>query len=180
MSVLCGVILLVWPRAALVGVTVLIGVWLFVVGVVRLGEALLSRDRTRLDQWLAALVGVACMAAGVLCWRNPRVSLALLALLVGLKWLASAALHLIDGLRHDGPERSSLIAMGVGTGVAGLAFVVWPQLSLGAFVLLTGVGAVIIGVLQITAAVRLRRCQYRDGGSATASADVGVVVPRSS
>lgn len=108
---------------------------------------------------LIALRGVAAIIFGLLALLNPVLSIALLILLFG-------AYALIDGIftsiaavanRHEEPHWIALLVSGI-VGIAiGLITFFWPRLTALALLLLIAIWAIIMGIGEITAAIRLRR-----------------------
>jgi uncharacterized membrane protein HdeD (DUF308 family) len=160
-AVVAGIAVLAWPAAALRTVAVLIGLWLIATGLVRLAAALADRSRPGDRQRLDAFVGVSCVVAGVACLGNTDATLAVLAAIVALQWLVGGILDIVTGLRTDRPERAWLVALGALSCLAGVMLLVWPRFSLEAFVVVTAVATVGIGVLDVVAALRLRRLATR-------------------
>jgi uncharacterized membrane protein HdeD (DUF308 family) len=156
LSVALGVGIILFPFAALHLAALVIGAWLVVVGATRLVATLVDREQPRDRQRLSAFVGVACVVAGLLAFRDVTGTLRVLAAIVALQWLIGGVVDIVKGVRSTAVERGWLIALGVLSCIAGLVFLVSPKLSLLAFSLLTAVSGVGIGVLDIAAGLRLR------------------------
>jgi uncharacterized membrane protein HdeD (DUF308 family) len=60
------------------------------------------------------------------------------------------------GMDNQGPDRVWLIVGGVLALVLGIVFLSMPALSLSFFVVFTAISALVLGVVQIVVAVRLR------------------------
>lgn len=156
-SVAVGVAMLVWPHAALRAVALLIGGWLVVAGAVRIVAALADRNRPRDRQRMSVAVGLACVAAGVVCLGDTTTTVRLLAFVLAAQWLVAGIGDILDGVRDQRPGRAWLVVLGVLSTVAGSVFLVWPMGSLVAFLVLAAGSTIGIGVMDVVAGLRLRR-----------------------
>ncbi|WP_432994476.1 DUF308 domain-containing protein [Dactylosporangium sp. CA-233914] len=169
-TVLFGAAVLVWPHATLRLLAVLAGVWLLVIGVMRVSGAFRARSggsgsrRASVRQVIDGLFGVLLSALGVVCLSSATAGLVTVPVLIGLAWLLIGLAAVLLGLLAAGRPRVWLLVLGVVAIVVGVVFVSWPGLSLWAAVLLTGISAVALGAAEIAIAVQARR---------TAAAPVG-------
>jgi uncharacterized membrane protein HdeD (DUF308 family) len=109
--------------------------------------------------WLLVLRAVAAIAFGVLTWIQPAISLAALVLLFGVYALADGLLGLwmaLSGRKGNDHWWLLLLASLVGIGVGLLTFAA-PGITALALLFYIAVWAIATGVLQIVAALRLRR-----------------------
>jgi len=109
--------------------------------------------------WLLLLRGIAAIAFGVLTWAMPQASLAALVLLFGVYALVDGALAVATAIAAPGgSEQRWLVALwglvGIGAGV--ITFLA-PDVTALALLFYIAIWAVATGVLQIAAAIRLRR-----------------------
>jgi len=157
-SVLLGLVLLVWPKETLVVVAVLLGLWLVISGVVQIVQAALLSDRSGGTRVLEALTGLLLVVVGVLCLRHLANTLELLAALVGIAWLLLGFVQLWSAL--FGPARGWSRAAGAilgGTAVlGGLLVLIWPGITLLVLVWLAGAWLVVLGAVQLVLAWRAR------------------------
>jgi uncharacterized membrane protein HdeD (DUF308 family) len=108
--------------------------------------------------WVAVR-GVAALLFGVLTFFEPGISLALLVLFFGAYALVDGIFAIILAVsnRRAEPHWGALLLAGVLGIVAGIVTFMWPGLT--AFVLLYIIAAraIIVGILEIVVAVRLRK-----------------------
>ncbi|MGY5884773.1 HdeD family acid-resistance protein [Modestobacter lacusdianchii] len=108
---------------------------------------------------LLVLRGVIALVFGLLALLWPEATVLVLALLFGAYAAVDGFGMIASGLGRDGDQgRRWLYVLGGIVGIAaGVTAVVWPQLTALALVVLAGAWAVVTGVLEIVAAIRLRR-----------------------
>ena len=96
-TVLVGVLVLVWPGRTLIVVAVLFGIQLVVMGIFRFASAFGSQlsAGTRV---LFALLGVLSLIVGLYALRHVLITLLALALLLGIFWIVSGAVELFNAL----------------------------------------------------------------------------------
>jgi uncharacterized membrane protein HdeD (DUF308 family) len=121
-------------------------------------------DATRVvDHWWAfALRGLAAVVFGVLALVWPGVTVAVLVLLWGAYTLVDGVLSLLAAFRTNQDHRWALVLEGVlGIG-AGLVTFFWPGLTALVLLYIIAFWALVMGVLQIVAAFRLRRVIHNE------------------
>lgn len=109
-------------------------------------------------KWIA-LRGVAAVIFGVLALAWPTIALAVLVLVWGAYAFVDGVFTLLAAarMRESGRPIWPLVLVGLlGVG-AGLVAFFWPALTALGLLMLIAVWALVIGVLQIVAAIRLRR-----------------------
>jgi uncharacterized membrane protein HdeD (DUF308 family) len=99
------------------------------------------------------------MVAGAIAVAHPDVPFIVLAILVGVSALADGLMCVFVGFRGAADGRTwwemvVLGLLGVGFGIAALA---WPGLVITTLLMLVGAWAVARGVLEIVAAIKLRK-----------------------
>jgi uncharacterized membrane protein HdeD (DUF308 family) len=106
--------------------------------------------------WALALRGVAAVLFGILAVLLPGVAVLALVFAFGAYALADGMLALVAGIRGSG-RRWVLLVEGLVGIVAGLLALVLPGVTIEVLLYLIAAWAVIIGVLEIPAAIWLRR-----------------------
>jgi uncharacterized membrane protein HdeD (DUF308 family) len=109
--------------------------------------------------WLVALRGVAAILFGILAAIVPGLTLALLVMLFGAYALIEGGFNIIAAVRRATGDRPwwALLLEGLVSVAAGVIAFVMPGLTALALVYLIAAWAVLTGVLEIAAAVRLRK-----------------------
>ena len=109
--------------------------------------------------WLIALRGLAAVLFGVLAFIWPEVTIVALVILWGAYALAEGILTLIAAFRIR--ERSqpmwALLLIGLAGVAAGIVTFLWPGITALALLMVIAAWALVMGILQIVAAIRLRK-----------------------
>ena len=93
-----GLVLLIWPDKTLALLAALIGVWLCVVGIVRIVEAFVTKGIGRGARALTAVVGLLYLVIGIICLSNLLDSITVLAVVLGIVWVVGGVVEMIAAL----------------------------------------------------------------------------------
>ena len=109
--------------------------------------------------WLVALRGLLSVIFGILAWIWPGPTVLALVLLWGAFAIADGVIALITAfrVRDSGRPLWPLILIGVAGVIAGLAAVAWPGVTALVLLMFIAAWAIVIGVLQIVTAIRIRK-----------------------
>jgi uncharacterized membrane protein HdeD (DUF308 family) len=133
-----------------------------VTGIFRFVAAFASEDLTGGARVLLAVLGVLSLIIGLYAVRHVLVTLLALALLLGIFWIVNGTVELFMALSAPaGPGRGWDAAIGVISVVAGLLVLVYPAISLLTLVAVLSAWLVLLGLLEIIAALRMRSANNR-------------------
>src|SRR6266852_6137475 len=118
--------------------------------------------------WVMALRGLAAVWLGVLAFVWPGMTLAVLVLLFGAYALVDGILGILAAGRGGTDHRLVMGLEGVVGVLAGLAAFVLPGLTALVLLYIIAFWAILTGVLEVVAAVRLRRAITNEWGSSSA------------
>lgn len=104
--------------------------------------------------WVLLLRGVAAIAFGLMAYASPGVTIAVLVIFWGAYMLVDGVCEVVAGVRA---KWGSLVFLGVLGIAAGLVAFFLPAVAAGALVYIIAFWAIVAGVLQISAALRLRK-----------------------
>lgn len=109
--------------------------------------------------WLLALRGVAAIIFGVLAFIVPGITLFVLVTLFGAYALIDGVLAVMNALRHRNEDRQwwVLLLEGMVGVLIGIATFLWPGLTGLTLLYLIAAYAIFTGILEIVAAIQLRR-----------------------
>jgi len=156
-TLLAGLLTLAWPGRTIVVVAVLFGIQLVVAGIFRFVAALASDDESGATRVLLALLGVLSFIIGLYALRHILITIAALALLLGIFWIVNGAVETFTALSHRGMQgRGWTIFMGLLSVVAGVVVLVYPAISLATLAIVLGFWLLVYGIMEIVLAFRLR------------------------
>ena len=110
--------------------------------------------------WLLLLRGIAAIAFGILAFGWPGLTLLALTLMWGIYAIADGVLALWAAIASKGGEMAPrwwLAIVGIAGVIAGLLTFVWPGMTALILLIFIASWAIVIGVLQIWGAIRLRK-----------------------
>jgi uncharacterized membrane protein HdeD (DUF308 family) len=158
-----GIMLLVWPHAALTLVAVLIGAAVIVAGIVKLHEAFTASNHSGGMRAGYVAIGLLAVIVGSYLLLHHALSLFLLAFVTGVFFIAHGVADIGAAVSGHVPGRTLRAVLGVLSIAAGIVMVVWPAISL--VLLLTIVAAWLLcyGLVLGGLAYHLRKAS-REGG----------------
>ncbi len=145
-----GVVLTFKPSSSVHTIAVLIGIWLLVVGVFRLIQAIATPGE-RLGYLVLGLLSI---LIAILLMHHTTTTVAVLGFIVGIFWTIGGVAELFAGFTTG----SWLVILGgvVGTGI-GILCLVYPSLSLSIICVIVGLGLILYGLVELLASFELRR-----------------------
>jgi uncharacterized membrane protein HdeD (DUF308 family) len=150
-----GGLLIFWPSSTITVVTMIVGFFMIVTGVVRFFVAVF--DSHSQDRWLMVFAGIVGIVLGVVVMKNPEGTIKVIALIVAIFWLVAGLVDFFRGLTNsDLPDRSARIVFGLMSVIFGVIILVWPAITVGVFAILVGIYAVFFGILEIIAAFQIK------------------------
>ncbi|HEY8114080.1 MAG TPA: HdeD family acid-resistance protein [Actinomycetes bacterium] len=152
-----GIVVLVWPDKTIVVVAVLFGIQLILAGIFRFVSALAIDDAPGGTRVLFALLGVLAFIVGIYALRHVNVTIAALALLLGIFWIVNGVIELFTAIGHrEVPGRGWTIILALLSIVAGIVVLAYPDISLVALAIVLGIWLVALGIIEIALAFQLR------------------------
>jgi uncharacterized membrane protein HdeD (DUF308 family) len=108
--------------------------------------------------WVVLLRGLAAIAFGLIALAVPGITLAFLVIVFAVYALTDGVLAIVSAVRHRAADRWWMLLL---EGIAGLAVgvltLIWPGVTAMALLYLIAAWAIVTGVLEIVAAVQLRK-----------------------
>jgi uncharacterized membrane protein HdeD (DUF308 family) len=158
LTLILGIVVLVWPQPSTVVASVLFGVFLVGSGIAEVVFAFTLEVSA--DSRVALFIsGVLSLVLGVLAFRHfgEGFAVLLLAIWIGVALLfegVGAALAAID--EPVRPGRALDIFLGIVTAVAGVVVLAWPFHTITALTIVAGISLVLIGISEIVSAYHAR------------------------
>lgn len=107
--------------------------------------------------WVVAVRGLAAVLFGLAAFAWPQVTLTVLVLLFGAYALVDGVLGLIYAFGSGRPFRAMRVGEGVAGIIVGVIALAWPGITALALLYLIAAWAVVTGILEIVAAIDLRK-----------------------
>ena len=104
-GILLGLVLFAWPGLSLAVILFLTSLWLLVVGIVLIFEAV-SLRKEDVGEWLIAALGLILILFGIFIMSNPQLSLSILGVVMGLMMLLNGIINIALGFQLRGDRKS--------------------------------------------------------------------------
>jgi uncharacterized membrane protein HdeD (DUF308 family) len=154
-TLVAGVGTIAWPGRTILVIAVLVGIQFFVSGLVRLTGALALEGEGH-RAW-DAIVGLGSVVVGILCLKDVFQTIAALTLIIGIMWVVQGIAEFFAGVAGLTRHRGLTILMGILGFVAGVVVLTYPITSVLTLAWVLGVWLTAYGIMQIAAAVAVRR-----------------------
>ncbi|WP_329481618.1 DUF308 domain-containing protein [Kribbella sp. NBC_01484] len=169
-TLLLGVVVLAWPDRTIKVVAILFGIQLLVAGVFYFVSAIAADGEGGGTRVLLALLGVLSFIAGLYALRHLLVTIAALAVILGIFWIVNGAIEVFTALTDSRMHgRGWTVLMGLLSVAAGIVVLVWPGISLLTLAVVLGVWLLVLGVMEIVFAFQLRSAGRTVGQMAPAT-----------
>jgi uncharacterized membrane protein HdeD (DUF308 family) len=152
-ALIFGILVLIWPKTTLLIVAVLFGLQLLISGIVRIVNGILDKSIEGWQRGLSITFGVLIVLAGILCLRNPALSLVTIIVIVAIGWLVDGIMNIVLGVQNPPGGRLGRILMGVVFLLGAIVLLVFPATALITFALLGGWILIIFGVVMLIAGI---------------------------
>ncbi|BDT87691.1 HdeD family acid-resistance protein [Nocardia cyriacigeorgica] len=157
LSVILGVLILVWPGKTLLVAGIIFGIYLVVSGLLQLVAAFAAPASAGM-RVLYFISGVLSIVIGVFCFRDELTSLLLLGLWIGIGWLFRGVAVTMAAVSEPGlPGRGWQGFFGVITAIAGVVLIIWPVESVATLAWVAGIWLVVLGVMEMITAFGVRK-----------------------
>lgn len=162
-----GVLILVWPGRTILAAAVLFGIYLLIAGVAQLIFAFSLPVISAGGRVLLFLSGTAAVILAVLCFRHfnsdeEALAVLLLAIWIAVGFIFRGVATTVAGISDPAlPGRGWQIFMGVLSLLAGLVTLAAPFTSLWILALVVGSWLIVIGIVEIVAAFKIRSASRR-------------------
>lgn len=157
-SLLFGIVILVWPARTAEVVTLVLATYAVVGGIVYIALAVIEKGLSGLARVGQALVGLLFVAAGVIAFMNPPAAAAslvtIVVIFIGAAWFVEGIAALTT-LKFAG-SKGWTIFFAIVSILAGIMIMIAPLFAASFFLLYLGITLVVIGIFQIIRALTTR------------------------
>jgi uncharacterized membrane protein HdeD (DUF308 family) len=163
LSVIAGVLAIVWPGITLLALALILGINLAVLSAFTIADAL-SADADADDRTLRIVLGVSGIIGGMVILRRPGDTLLVLVVAAGVWLVMAGVLELIRMFTLDDGHRLLHAFGGVVDLVIGVLILALPDLGLATLAVLVAISFIVHGVLLTATGWRLRRARPEEAG----------------
>jgi uncharacterized membrane protein HdeD (DUF308 family) len=161
-SVIAGVLAIVYPDITLLALGIFAGVSLLMIGIMDIVEAIAGDPDSRA---LSAIVGVLSLLAGLVCLRRPGESLLALVIVLGFWLIVEGVVRFIRAFSTL-EDRALVMGLAILDIILGILILSLPGLSLVTLAVLFAISLLARGVFSIVVAFRLRGLRHGEPGAA--------------
>jgi uncharacterized membrane protein HdeD (DUF308 family) len=165
-SIVAGVLAIVYPDITLLALGLFIGVSLLFMGAMDVVEAIAGSPESRA---LSAITGVLAMLAGLVCLRRPGESLLALVIVLGFYLIVTGVIRFVRSF-WSREDRVLLIGLSILDIVLGILILSLPKLSLVTLAVLFAISLLARGVFSVVVAFKLRGVSHHGEPGAAATA----------
>jgi uncharacterized membrane protein HdeD (DUF308 family) len=155
-TLLLGLVLVVWPDETLVVLVVFMAIQFLVNGIFQIVSAFAASTTDGGVRALLGLAGALSVLVGLLCLREPLQTVAIIGLLIGVWWLVSGIIDIFTALLGHAENKGWRIVMGVVSVIAGGYLMVDPTVSLSVLVIIAAAWLFGYGAIAVIAGLRMR------------------------
>ncbi len=156
LSLAFGIWLVFKPVKAASTIAVVLGIWLVVVGLVELVHAASAQRRGT-----AILTGVVLVVLGLVLALEPDLPIKIIAIIWGAAILLGGVIRVIAAIVDRSYGWGWRLVLGLLTAGLGLVIVAWPTATVGVVFWITGIAAIITGVIWIGGSFSMRNAPKR-------------------
>ena len=154
LAIIFGALLVFIPGRTLAFVAALFGAYLIVLGLVHIAAALLTHDVAGGQRRAGLLIGLLAIVVGAVVIARPDGSIKVVAVVAGIYLIVMGVTTAILGLAES---RGSAALRGGLSLAAGIALLVWPDVTVGVVATIAGIFMLVRGVVELAAGLSLRR-----------------------
>lgn len=156
LSLAFGLVLIFWPGQTLTVVTTIVGLFMIVNGLIRFFMGVFNSEADH--RVMMIIVGIVGVVLGIVVMRNPEATITLIVLITAIFWIIQGMVDFFHGMtRRELPDSGMRVVFGIMSALFGLVILVWPDLSVGLFAVLSGIYFSFFGILEIVAGWGLKK-----------------------
>ena len=148
-----GVVLTFKPSKSVHVIAVIFGIWLLILGAVRLIQAIGARG----ERFGLVVVGLLSIFIALLLLRHTSTTIDFVGFIIGVFWTIGGVAHLFSGFGADDGIDWWFVLLGVISTAIGVLCLVYPSLSLSIICVIIGLGMIVYGIVELVAGLQLRK-----------------------
>jgi uncharacterized membrane protein HdeD (DUF308 family) len=155
-SILAGILAIVYPDITLLALGIFVGVGLLFVGALDIAEAIAGAPDSRA---LTSIVGVLSIIAGIVCLRRPGESLLAIVVVLGVYLIVAGIIRFIRSF-SELEDRAAQMGLGIIDTILGILILSLPKLSLVTLAVLFALSLIIRGSFMVYVSFKLRAVRH--------------------
>jgi uncharacterized membrane protein HdeD (DUF308 family) len=157
-SVALGVIVVAWPKETIYVFAIVLGIWLFVSGLVRIIMAIADNRNTGGTRFLMAVLGLLSVLVGLFFVRHTFETIGTLGFLIGIFWVIGGLIEFFSAYGDKGsPGRDWRLIMGVLGFAAGIVTLAYPHMTVSILAIIMGIWLILFGLMQALLSFQIRK-----------------------
>jgi uncharacterized membrane protein HdeD (DUF308 family) len=165
-SILAGILAIVYPDITLLALGIIVGVGLLFSGALDIAESIAGDPESRT---MAAIVGVLSVVAGLICLRRPGESLLAIVVVLGIYLVVAGIVRFIRSFSSL-EDRAATMGLGIIDIILGILILSLPRLSLVTLAVLFAISLLLRGAFMVWVAFKLRGARHGSEPGATVPA----------
>ena len=159
-SVIAGVLAIVYPDITLLALGIFAGVGLLFAGAIDIAEAITGgAGGDGNSRVLSAIVGVLSVVAGLICLRRPGESLLAIVVVLGIYLVVAGIVRFIRSFSTL-EDRAAQMGLGIIDAILGILILSLPGLSLVTLAVLFAISLLVRGIYMCVVAFKLRGARH--------------------
>ena len=152
-TVAFGVVLTFKPGKSVHTIAVIFGIWLLILGVFRLIQAIgAAGERIEL-----LVVGLLAIVVALILLHHTTTTVAVVGFVVGIFWTIGGIAQLLYGFHaNDGRVSWPVVILGLIGTMIGVVCLIYPSLSLSIICVIIGLGLIVYGLVEILVSFEVR------------------------
>jgi uncharacterized membrane protein HdeD (DUF308 family) len=163
-TVAFGVLLTFKPGKSVHNIAVIFGIWLLILGVFRLIQAIGAAG----ERFELLVVGLLAIVIALILLHHTTTTVAVVGFVVGIFWTVGGVAQLLYGFHaNDGQVSWPVVILGVIGTMVGVVCLIYPSLSLSIICVIIGIGLIAYGLVELLVSFEVRNLR---GDSTTSPA----------
>lgn len=146
-TIVLGILVLVWPDKTWPVVTFFAGIAIVVLGGLRLVEGIASKTATPAAKTANIVLGALVLILGIVVMRNPALTAVIAIVIIGLSWVLEGVATVAAAATGEGGWVA--VVLGLLVALAGVLVVIFADGALIAAAVLVGIALIAVGILEI-------------------------------
>jgi uncharacterized membrane protein HdeD (DUF308 family) len=155
-SIVAGVLAIVYPDITLLALGIFAGVGLLFAGAMDIADAIAGEQEGRV---MSAIVGVLSVVAGLICLRRPGESLLAIVVVLGIYLVVAGIVRFIRSFSTI-EDRAAQMGLGIIDAILGILILSLPGLSLVTLAVLFAISLLVRGGFMLVLAFKLRGARH--------------------